>query len=64
VSEYRRELSANSDMASLRDLRWTERHLALSAQNRREQDVLLAELIDEGKRPDPPPDWVPRMPAP
>jgi hypothetical protein len=64
VSEYRRELSAHPDMASLRDPRWTERHLALSAQNLREQDVLLAELIDEGKRPDPPPDWVPRMPAP
>jgi hypothetical protein len=47
------------DMASLRDPRWTERHLALCAQNRREQDVLLAELIDAGKSPDPPPDWVP-----
>jgi hypothetical protein len=46
-------------MASLRDPRWTERHLALCAQNRREQDVLLAELIDAGKSPDPPPDWVP-----
>jgi hypothetical protein len=59
VSEYRKRLSTQQDMASLRDPRWTERHLALCAQKRSEQDVLLAELIDEGKSPDPPPDWVP-----
>ena len=58
VSDYRRRMS-NPDMPSLRDPRWAERYLVLCAQNRREQDVLLAELIDEGRSTEPPPDWSP-----
>jgi hypothetical protein len=36
------------------DLSHAEEHLALYAQNRREQDVLLAQLIAAGKNPNPP----------
>jgi hypothetical protein len=63
VFEYRGQLSAHSDLVSMRDSRSAERYLDLCAQNRREQDMWLAEFIHEGKSPDPPPDWVPRTPA-
>jgi hypothetical protein len=64
VYEYRLHLWMHSEMESLRDPRWAERYLALCAQNQREQDVWLAEFVDEGRSPDPPPDWVPGMTVP
>jgi hypothetical protein len=59
VYEYRSKLWMHSELSSLRNPRWVERYLALCAQNRREQDVERAEFIDEGKSPDPPPNWDP-----
>jgi hypothetical protein len=38
--------------------RWAERYLSLCEQNRREQDVVRAEIIKAGKSPDPPHDWT------
>jgi hypothetical protein len=64
VHDYRLELSMHSEMMSLRGRRRAERYLALCARNHREQDVWLAELIDEGRSPDPPPDWAPGTTAP
>jgi hypothetical protein len=64
VHDYRLQLSMHSDMMSLRGRRRAERYLALCAQNRREQDVWLAELIDEGRKPDPAPDWAPGSTVP
>jgi hypothetical protein len=40
----------------IRDMSHTEEYLTLCAQNRREQDVLLAQLIAAGKNPNPPPE--------
>jgi hypothetical protein len=54
--EYRSQLFAAS---SANDPQWAEKYLALCAQNRREQDVERAELIAEGKSPDPPASWTP-----
>jgi hypothetical protein len=60
VYEYRSELWTRSEAALLRDPQRVRTFLSLCAQNRREQDVYSAVLIDEGKSPDPPPDWKPR----
>jgi hypothetical protein len=57
--EYRSRLLLQSAVSSVNDPRWAEKYLALCAQNRREEDVERAELIAEGKSPDPPPGWVP-----
>jgi hypothetical protein len=51
VYEYRSKLWSVVD---LWDQRHAERYLALCSQNRREQDVLLAQLIVSGKDPNPP----------
>jgi hypothetical protein len=59
VYEYRSKLWMHSELSSLRNPRWAERYLALCEQNRREQDVERQEFIDEGKSPDPPPNWAP-----
>jgi hypothetical protein len=59
VSSYRLTLTSKSEFAALSDSHSAARYLELCAQYRREQDVLRAELIDEGQSPDPPPDWVP-----
>jgi hypothetical protein len=54
VFEYRSQLSMQSALNARHDARWAEQYLAWCAQYHREQDVLRAELIDEGKSPDPP----------
>jgi hypothetical protein len=60
VYEYRSQLWTQWEAALLRDPQRVKSFLTLCARNRREQDVYSAELIDEGKNPDPPPDWKPR----
>jgi hypothetical protein len=60
VYEYRSELWTQSETALLRDPKRVRAFLTLCAQNRREQDVYSAVLVDDGKSPDPPPDWKPR----
>jgi hypothetical protein len=59
VYDYRSQLWLRSEMNVPSDARRAEKYLALCAQDRREQDVLRAELVDEGMSPDPPPDWAP-----
>jgi hypothetical protein len=58
IYQYRSALSLRS--AAHMDARWASRYLALCGQNRREQDVELALVIDEGKNPNPPADWIPQ----
>jgi hypothetical protein len=58
VSAYRLEMSSQSELL-LGSARSSARYLELCEQNRREQDVWRAELIEEGKSLDPPADWVP-----
>jgi hypothetical protein len=53
VYEYRSKFWAALD---IRDTSHAEEYLTLCAQNRREQDVLLAQLIAAGKNPNPPPE--------
>jgi len=53
VFEYRSKFWPASD---IRDMSHAEEYLTLCAQNRREQDVLLAQLIAAGKNPNPPPE--------
>jgi hypothetical protein len=53
VFEYRSKFWPALDT---RDMSHAEEYLTLCAQNRREQDVLLAQLIAEGKNPNPPPE--------
>ena len=60
VYEYRSQLWTQWEAALLRDPQRVKSFLTLCAHNRREQDVYSAELVDEGKSPDPPPDWKPR----
>jgi hypothetical protein len=59
ISSYRFRMSINSEIGSLSDSHASARILDLCAQNRREQDVWRAEIIADGKNPDPPSDWVP-----
>jgi hypothetical protein len=59
VYEYRSAVSMHLAFNSLADTPSAEKYLALCADNRREQDVLRAELINAGRSPDPPPDWAP-----
>jgi hypothetical protein len=51
--EYRSKFWPALDIS---DMSHTEEYLTLCAQNRREQDVLLAQLIAAGKNPNPPPE--------
>jgi hypothetical protein len=59
VYQYRSRLFQRIAFSSLKDEVSASRYLALCAQNRREQDVQRAALIDGGTNPDPPPDWIP-----
>jgi hypothetical protein len=56
--EYRAKLLLNSALNWPFDAAAAEKFLALCAQNRREQDVERAEIIQAGNNPDPPPDWT------
>jgi hypothetical protein len=58
IHEHRFALLQHSAFYSFPDARWAAKFLALCAQNRREQDVAVAELIDEGENPDPPTGWA------
>jgi hypothetical protein len=53
VYDYRSRYSAQFE---LWDATHAEEHLKLLSQNRREQDVLLAQLVAAGKNPNPPPE--------
>jgi hypothetical protein len=59
VSRYRMRTGSNYALQSWLGARWAREYLSLCEQNRREQDVHLAEVISAGKSPDPPPDWTP-----
>jgi hypothetical protein len=56
IHEYRSALLVHSSFFTLDAARWADKYLELCANNRREQDVEVGELIDEGKNPEPPPD--------
>jgi len=56
VSRYRRHTGSKYALQSWLGARWARQYLSLCEQNRREQDVLLAEIIRAGKNPDPPPE--------
>jgi hypothetical protein len=64
VYQYRSEISLHSAMNSLSDAGSAAKFLELCARNRREQDLLRAELIEEGKTPDPPSGWIPSASRP
>jgi hypothetical protein len=57
VFDYR--LSLQAAPKSRFDETWAEEYLGLCANNRREQDVELAEIVKAGKSPDPPPNGEP-----
>jgi hypothetical protein len=59
VSKYRMQIGFKSELQSGLGARWAEEYLALCLQYRREQDVVLAEIIRAGKNPDPPANWTP-----
>jgi len=56
IHEYRSALLIHSSFFTLPAARWATKYLALCAKNRREQDLEVGEIIEEGKDPDPPPD--------
>jgi hypothetical protein len=56
IHEYRSALLMHSTFYTLPPARWASKYLALCAKNRREQDVEVGEILEEGKNPDPPPD--------
>lgn len=58
ASRYRTRTGSNYALDTWLHARWAQEYLSLCEQNRREQDVLLAEIIRAGKSPDPPPDWT------
>jgi len=59
VIKYRMQMESQSELHLEVGARWAEQYLSLCAQNRREQDVQLAEIIKAGKSADPPVDWAP-----
>jgi hypothetical protein len=56
VAKYRMRTASKSALQSWLGARWARQYLSLCEQNRREQDVRLAEIIRAGKSPDPPPE--------
>jgi hypothetical protein len=58
VSKYRMHMGLKSELQSGLGARWAEEYLSLCAQYRREQDMVLAEIIKAGKNPDPPANWT------
>jgi hypothetical protein len=58
VARYRMRTASNYGLQSWLGARWARQYLSLCEQNRREQDVALAQIVKAGKSPDPPPDWT------
>jgi hypothetical protein len=58
VATYRTHASGQLELKSGVGARWAQEFLSLCEQNRREQDVALAQIVKAGKSPDPPPDWT------
>jgi hypothetical protein len=58
VAGYRMHASGQLELKSWFGARWAQEFLSLCEQNRREQDVALAQIVKAGKSPDPPPDWT------
>jgi hypothetical protein len=60
VSRYRMWIGSQYALHHLwLGARWAREYLSLCEHNRREQDVVLAEIVTAGNSPDPPPGWVP-----
>lgn len=60
VSRYRNWIGSQYALHHLwLGARWARDYLSLCAHNRREQDVVLAEVVKAGKSPDPPPIGLP-----
>jgi hypothetical protein len=55
---YRMETVSKTSIAQVDDNKSAERYLELLAKYRTEQDVLMAEIVDAGLMPTPPPDWT------
>jgi hypothetical protein len=58
ISRFQLQTFGRLEPKSGMDARWTEEYLSLCEQNRREQDVALAQIVKAGKSPDPPADWT------
>jgi hypothetical protein len=58
LARYRMQTIGQLEVKSGMGGRWTEQYLSLCEQNRREQDVALAQIVKAGESPDPPPDWT------
>jgi hypothetical protein len=56
IHDYRSALLLHSPFITLLNVRWASKFLALCAKNRRERDVEVGEILDGGKKPDPPSD--------
>jgi len=61
VYQYRSEWILKSTLSSLKDAQSAAEYLSLCGIYPREQDLWRAELIADGKSPDPPPDWTPSV---
>ncbi len=60
--QYRSEVLREKVWIDMSDEAMTIRYLDLSAQHRREQDVIVAQLMAAGIDPNPPPEWVDKPP--
>jgi hypothetical protein len=58
VARYRMQTIGQPEVKSGMGARWTQQYLSLCEQNRREQDVALAQIVKAGESPDPPPGWT------
>jgi hypothetical protein len=58
VARYRMYTMGQLEAKSGNGARRAEQYLSLCEQNRREQDVALAQIVKAGNSPDPPPDWT------
>lgn len=58
VTNYRLQTAIQVNLKSGAGTR-TQSYLSLCEQNRREQDVIFADIIKAGRSPDPPADWAP-----
>ena len=58
VSRYRMEISGKISLDALSNEKSARSYVDLLAHNRREQDVLLAQVLAAKRNPDPPAEWV------
>ncbi len=58
VSRYRTQTGSDYALDTWLHSRWAQEYLSLCEQNRREQDVALAEIVKASESPDPPPGWT------